>query len=637
MKGLNLSEKIWAKNYLIIFLVLWAVLVSVSAIWNIYRNRDETVERALIEARTIFQHNLAYRRWNTQHGGVYVKVDEESRPNPYLVVPDRDIITKDGGILTLVNPFRMTKQAYELLLKQTPLAPINRVVSQTPLNPDNEPNEWERKALMAFKEKGIVEVSELTKIKGDLYMRLIKPYVVEEGCLKCHGIQGYKVGDIRGGMSISVPMQPYYEAAILTQKIIVLTHFFLWLLGTLTIILFSRGLRKYQNAKKRLEEQLFQSQKMESLGHFACGIAHDFNNVLSAINGFAFLLYRALKIKDEGLAEYVKHIDISAKLGKNLTANLLAFGRKQIVKPKAIKLSVIINNLSEILKTLVSEDIELKLLLSDEDFYIFADQHQIEQVIINLCTNAKSAMPAGGELTIQTNLKVFDKEYQGRFSTIPPGYYMSLSIGDTGTGIDSKYMEHIFEPFFTTKEPGRGTGLGLAIVYTIVSQYNGFIDIISESNKGTTFSLYFPTYREHITEATLEDLQDIPEVTGRGETILIAEDEEKTRRFLGIFLQQRGYNTILAEDGEDAVKKYIDKKELITMVILDVVLPKKNGKEVYNIIKAYNPEIHALFISGYTDDILTAKGIFDEGLNFLPKPLDAQTFLTKVQSILYKS
>lgn len=377
MKIRGLSEKIWAKNYLIVFLALWAILIVTSAIWNIYRNNEEIKERALIEANTIFEHNLAYRRWNTQSGGVYVKVNKDNQPNPYLVSPDRDLHTLEGEVLTLINPFRMTKLAYDLLQKQSPLAVINRTVSLSPLNPDNEPDEWERNALLLFEEKKLDNTSEITMINGEPYMRLLRTYMVETGCLKCHAFQGYKVGDIRGGMSIAVPMKPYYETAALTRKVIISSHFILWLLGAGIIILFSRGLKGYQNNQKKLEDQLNQSQKMESLGHFASGVAHDFNNLLSAINGFSFLLQRNLKEKDRELLEYIKHINIASKLGKNLTSNLLSFGRKQIVKKEPLKLSKVINNISEVVKTLISEDIDMKVLLSEEECYVFADQHQL--------------------------------------------------------------------------------------------------------------------------------------------------------------------------------------------------------------------------------------------------------------------
>lgn len=634
----NLSEKIWAGNYIYVFLALWTFLVIISVIWNLYRNGEETKERALIEANTIFEHNLAYRRWNTMNGGVYVKVSEKNQPNPYLVVPDRDLRTVDGQMLTLINPFRMTKQTYELLREQSPLAPINRTVSLNPLNPDNTPDEWERNALTLFDSKKINMAYEVTKINGEPYMRLLRTYSVEEGCLKCHGIQGYKKGDIRGGMSIAIPMKPYYEAASVTRQVIITSHLILWILGSGIIILFSRGLRKYQENQKRLEEHLLQAQKMESLGRFACGVAHDFNNLLSAINGFTFLLQRKLENgrANEEILDYVNNIAMASKLGKNLTSNLLAFGRKQIVDKKPLKLNSVVKNISEVIKPLMSEDINVNVYLSEEEFFIYADQHQIEQIVINLCTNAKDAMAGGGDLIVQTKCVVFDEEYIGTVSNIPAGKYMILSVSDTGSGIDETNLKRIFEPFFSTKEPGRGTGLGLSIVYGIVSEHNGYIDVSTKKSEGTVFTIYFPVLETDEPVHTLEEKityepEDYGYKDGIGKTILIADDDFTTRKFLDLFLRQRGFNVIIAENGIDAINKFIDNKNSIDMAILDVLLPKKNGKEVFNYIKEIKPEIKVLFISGYTSDILTAKGIIDEDLDFLPKPIDVHLLINKLQ------
>lgn len=246
-------------------------------------------------------------------------------------------------------------------------------------------------------------------------------------------------------------------------------------------------------------------------------------------------------------------------------------------------------------------------------------------------------MLAGGELKIQTNFIALNKENKEALFTIPAGCYMIIAVSDTGSGIDQENLPHIFEPFFTTKKPDRGTGLGLAIVCNIVKEHDGFIDVISEPGKGTTFKVYLHTYLEPVSEISAEKTIHEQQTESKGETILVADDDATTRRFFDLFLRQKGYEVILAEDGEDAIKKYKDNKDLIDMAILDVLLPKKNGKEVYNFIKSLNPNLKILFMSGYTSDILTAKGIFDESLEFLHKPLDAQTLIARVQSILYET
>jgi PAS domain S-box-containing protein len=751
MKLQTLLEKMWTKNYLVVFLVLWTLLVAASVLWNFYRNHEETIERALTEAQTIFQHNLAYRRWNTVHGGVYAEVTGKNQLNSLIISPKRDIVTKDGTSLTLINHFQMTKQAFELLSKQSPLASINRTISLKPLNPLNTPDPWEKKALRYF-EEGKTEFSEVARINGLPYMRILRPYITEVGCLKCHGHQGYKVGDIRGAMSIAVPMQPYYTAATTTAGITLITHLFLWLIGAGAIVLFSGGLRRYQAAieeserkfrivsefaydfdfwirengefvfmspscqritgysqrefmenpgilnaiihpedrdaysnhlvdfkaplheavefrivgrggqvrwlshscgpiyvngeflgrrasnkditeKKKLEDKLLQAQKMESLGQFAGGIAHDFNNVLTAIGGFAHLLKDVPENKDKDSMECIEQISLAVKFGKNLTSNLLTFGRKQIINPVNVELRQIINTISDMLKTLIPDEIALKISPAKDESPIFADPYQIGQIIINLCTNAKDAMPLGGELHIKTDLLLLSEKYAGRYATVTPGAYMMLSVRDTGTGMDEKTMSHIFEPFFSTKHSGKGTGLGLTIVHSIVQQHNGFIDIESEVNKGTIFKIFFPASRVHNHEVPVTAPIQKMRTSGKG-TVLVAEDDEFIRKFLRKLLVKRGYTVVLAEDGEEAIRKYLEKRDSIDMLILDVVLPGRNGLEVYDLIKADRPDIKAVFISGYTDDIITADGISDENLQFLSKPINAEDLLAIVQTDL---
>lgn len=751
MKLHALFEKLWAKNYLVVFLLLWTLLVAVSAAWNFYRNHEETVERARIEARTIFQHNLAYRRWNTALGGVYAEVTSENQPNPFLLSTRRDVVTKEGLRLTLINPFRMTKKAYELLSKQSPLASINRTISLKPLDPLNTPDNWEANALKAF-EEGKTEVSEITEIHGLPYMRVLRPYMTEEGCLKCHGYQGYKAGDIRGAMSIAVPLQPYYDVAADSARIIVMSHLLLWLMGSGTIVLFSQGLRRYQRKieeserkfrivsefaydfefwikengefvfmspsceritgysqsefmekpdlldtivhpedrdachghiadfrtssheemefriiakdgqvkwlshycgpiyvdgkflgrrssnrdlteRKKLEDTLLQARKMEALGQFAGGIAHDFNNVLTAINGFTYLLKDTPEEMDKDSAECLDQISLAVKFGKNLTSNLLTFGRKQISNPVNVKLSQIINTISDMLKTLIPEEIALKISLAEDEGPIFADPYQIGQIIINLCTNAKDAMLLGGKLHIKTELLLLKEKHAGKYSTVTPGTYMMLSVRDTGTGMDEKTMNRIFEPFFSTKHSGKGTGLGLAIVQSIVRQHHGFIDIESEAHKGTTFKIFFPVSKSHNYEEPATRFERKKPTPGRG-TLLVAEDDESVRKFLLKLLVKEGHTVLLAEDGEEAIRKYNENRDSVDMLILDVVLPGRNGSEVYEFIKSDRSDVKALFISGYTDDIITAKGIFDENLQFLSKPIDAEELLAIVQENL---
>ncbi len=242
--------------------VTWSVLILFSALWNFYQTRQDTKAKALLEAETILETNLAYRRWNTMHGGVYAPVNEKNKPNPYVIAPNRDVTTTTGMRLTLINPFQMTRQAYDLLKEQMPLTVMNRTISLRPLNPASQPDPWERDRLVEF-EKGVVEAHEITTVNGEPYMRALKPYLTVEGCLKCHGAQGYKVGDIRGAMSISVPMRPYFDSEKRTFGTIILTHFLIWLAGIAGILTLSRKVRRKQ-------ESLVESEwKFRTLSDFA--------------------------------------------------------------------------------------------------------------------------------------------------------------------------------------------------------------------------------------------------------------------------------------------------------------------------------------------------------------------------------
>jgi CheY-like chemotaxis protein len=243
-------------------------------------------------------------------------------------------------------------------------------------------------------------------------------------------------------------------------------------------------------------------------------------------------------------------------------------------------------------------------------------------------------MPLGGELHIKTSLLLVSEKYIGRYATVTPGTYMMLSVSDTGTGMDEKTMEHMFEPFFSTKQSGKGTGLGLTIVHSIVQQHNGFIDIESEANKGTTFKIFFPASRvDNIEMPISQPVQKKAGTLGEG-TLLVAEDDELIRQLLRRLLTGQGYTVVLAEDGEEAIRKYQAYKDVIDMLVLDVVMPGKNGSEVFDFIKSDRPDMKALFISGHTDDIITADGISDENLQFLSKPIDAEELLAIVQANL---
>ncbi len=377
--------------------------------------------------------------------------------------------------------------------------------------------------------------------------------------------------------------------------------------------------------QKKLEDQLRQSQKMEAIGTLAGGIAHDFNNILTAIMGYANLL--RLKMDDaDPLRTYSDHIISSSRKASILTQSLLAFSRKQIINPKSVNLNETITQFEKLLLRMIGEDIELHSALSTEDLIVFADASQIEQVIMNLVVNARDAMPTGGIISISTSksVKTINSEKKE---------YALLTISDNGCGMDSGTVQRIFEPFFTTKEQGKGTGLGLAIVYGIIKQHNGEISVYSEKKKGTSFKIYLPISKSEIKTG----VSDEPVVLSGGtETILLAEDDDDVRRLGKSILEEYGYKVLEAKNGEEAVEIFRHDYKIIDLLMLDVVMPKMNGKEAYDIIKKINPNVKVLFTSGYTSDIIFKKGILDSEYNFLSKPATVDALLRKVRQVLEK-
>lgn len=382
--------------------------------------------------------------------------------------------------------------------------------------------------------------------------------------------------------------------------------------------------------KRKLEEQLRQSQKMEALGQLAGGVAHDFNNILTAILGYSSLLQMKLPF-DDPLRHNVEEILRSTTRASDLTQSLLAFSRKQVLNPKPIDLNETVKQVERFLHRLIGEDIKVDMRLDAEAVWALADHGQIEQVLMNLATNARDAMPNGGLLSIETGRAGFTEEYVADHGYGKPGNYALIAISDTGAGMDENTKKKIFEPFFTTKEVGKGTGLGLSIVYGIIKQHKGFINVYSESGKGTTFRIYLPLIAASAQVAQPEENA----APARGtETVLLAEDDEAARKLSKLVLEQFGYQVIAARDGVEAVEQFLANKHRIKLIILDVIMPKKNGREVYDEIRKLVPKIKVLFTSGYTADIIHKQGVLDEGLNFISKPASPTIFLKKVRDVL---
>jgi PAS domain S-box-containing protein len=379
---------------------------------------------------------------------------------------------------------------------------------------------------------------------------------------------------------------------------------------------------------KRLEDRLRQSQKMEAIGNLAGGVAHDFNNILTTIMGYGSLLQQEVG-GNEKVRSHVEQILSAAQKAANLTQSLLAFSRHRTVTLKPLNLNESLKGAEKLLKRLLTEDIDFSLVLTEKDTTILADGTEIDQILFNLVSNARDAMARGGRLTIETDIVEMDSAYLEAHGFGRPGEYVAIAVSDTGVGMDDATQERMFDPFFTTKEIGKGTGLGLATVYGIVSQHNGYINVYSEPGKGATFRIFFPLAEP----AAKEEQPDIVDVKGGSETILIAEDNEAVMTLIKKILTKHGYRTLEAADGERAVDIFRSNGG-VDLVILDSVMPKMNGREAYEEIRRISPDVKALFISGHTRDTRLDKGIADEEVNFLPKPLSPIKLLQTIREIL---
>jgi len=383
--------------------------------------------------------------------------------------------------------------------------------------------------------------------------------------------------------------------------------------------------------RKRLEEQLMQSQKMEAVGQLAGGVAHDFNNILTAIVGYTDLLAAELGGHERQL-EDLEEIRKAARRAAALTRQLLAFSRKQVLEPRIIDLNAVVMNLDKMLRSLISENIELKTDLAADLAAARADPNQIEQVVMNLAINARDAMPDGGTVTIETRNATLDDTYAAQHVSVIPGDYIMLAVTDTGCGMDEPTKSRIFEPFFTTKPVGRGTGLGLSTVYGIVKQSGGNIWLYSEPGKGTTFKIYLPAVA-----VPPEDIGTVApaEAVGRGGgTVLVVEDDEQLRRLTHRALAGQGYTVLEADRGSTALDIARRHTGQIDLLLTDVIMPDMNGRKLAETIRAARPGLRVLYMSGYPDGAIASHGMLEPGVAYLAKPFTTQAITRKVREVL---
>jgi signal transduction histidine kinase/CheY-like chemotaxis protein len=390
--------------------------------------------------------------------------------------------------------------------------------------------------------------------------------------------------------------------------------------------------RDAEEALRRTEGQLRQSQKMEAIGQLAGGVAHDFNNLLTAITGYSEMLLADVPPADphrRGLEEIRKAADRAAAL----TSQLLSFSRRQLLAPRVLDLNEVVTGMDPMLRRLIGEDIILESIPAPGLGKALADPHHLEQVLVNLVVNARDAMPAGGRLTIETANVDLDATYLSRQPHAKAGPHVMLAVSDTGCGIDPQALPHIFEPFFTTKEKGKGTGLGLATVFGIVSQSGGHVTAYSERGKGTSFKVYLPRIAE--TDAVPPDRTDGHPAPLHGSgTILLVEDEEAVRTLAAALLRRFGYDVLEGAGGPEALDLAAGHGGPIHLLVTDVVMPGMNGRQLAERLRASNPALRVLYMSGYTDNAIVHHGVIDRGVSFLQKPFTPESLARKVRETL---
>ena len=381
----------------------------------------------------------------------------------------------------------------------------------------------------------------------------------------------------------------------------------------------------------QLENQLRHAQKMEAVGQLAGGVAHEFNNILQIIHGYTELAQSKLDSEHSG-QQYLSRVLKAAEGATTLACRLLALNRRDVISTRTLDTGLVIADLMSMMHRLIGEDIDLKVEHSDERVHpIEGDSAMLEQVLINLIVNARDAMSGGGNLTIGTGNFQADEEFARLHGIAPGDEFVCIRVEDSGTGISPENLEHIFEPFFTTKETGKGTGLGLSMVYGVVQQHGGIIEVESKEGQGTVFSIYLPASKKEVLPAIREE---ILEVKGGGETILVAEDDGEVLRLVVNLLEGQGYDVISAVNGEEALEVYDRNPGKVAMAILDVVMPKMGGREAFLALRARNPTLPVLFSTGYTAETIDNDFISANGAKLIQKPFRPNLLFKMVRETL---
>lgn len=483
-------------------ILVWTLVVGISLAWNLIKLKEDALESARNHARVGFQKDVIYRKWNSLHGGVYVPLTQETPENPYLNVPEKTFTTPSGIVLTKINPAYMTRQVHELEQQETGIQ--GHLTSLKPIRPPNEADPWETKALSAF-EHGRQEVSSIVMFRDSEHMRLMRPLLVTKDCLKCHAAQGYKEGDIRGGISISIPMNPIWSALNSAMAMDAISHFFLWLLGCAGILFSGRRIRqliqerdKAEDAKNKMRAKLFQSAKLSTLGEMSTGLAHEINQPLGGIALVAASFRKFMEkqiLTNDKLDAGLKDIDTCINRMTQTINHIRAFSRQEKLEFKPVDVAATIDTSLVLLgEQLRQHKIEVVRSFDSGLPSILGEAHQLEQVWINLISNARDAMDEksqnvnhdrSGTAGYTKRLAVNVTHDTGRNKLI-------VIFSDNGSGVSEDVKQKAFEPFFTTKSVGKGTGLGLSISLGIIESHQGSIEIDGCKGEGATVKVYLP-------------------------------------------------------------------------------------------------------------------------------------------------
>ncbi len=389
--------------------------------------------------------------------------------------------------------------------------------------------------------------------------------------------------------------------------------------------------KRAEEEKDKLQAQFHQAQKMESVGRLAGGVAHDYNNMLSVIIGYTELALEKMAPTDPIHGD-LQEIYTAAGRAKEITRQLLAFARKQTIAPKVLDLNTTVEGMLNMLRQLIGEDIDLAWLPDTDLWPVKMDPSQLDQIIANLCVNARDAITGVGKISVETQNATLDEACCANYRWFVAGDFVVLAVSDDGCGMDKENQEKIFEPFFTTKEAGKGTGLGLATVYGIVKQNDGFINVYSEPGNGTTFRIYLPRYEGMTADAIKEKTTPIPK--GEGEWTLVVEDDNSVLKLAEKILNGLGYTVLTARTRGEAMDLVDRHARRIQLLLIDVVMPGMNGRELANRIQALCPDLKTLFMSGYTRNVIVHRGVLDEGVNFIQKPFSINGMATAVRKLL---